>query len=80
MEIIHRKLGRERAYGLADNGANIIEIDSRLKGRHHLEIAIHETLHLLYPEKSETVIARSARRLANVLWRLNYRRVDNSIK
>lgn len=80
MEIIYKKLGREKVYGLADDGANTIEIDSRLKGRHHLEILIHESLHILFPDKSETAVTRSARRLANILWRQHYRRVDNNIK
>ncbi|WP_341837941.1 hypothetical protein WJU16_08755 [Chitinophaga pollutisoli] len=79
MKVIYKKLGREKAFGLSDYGANTIVIDSRLKGRKHLEEALHESLHVYFPEKSETFITNTARKLANILWRMNYRRVDNSV-
>jgi len=80
MKITHKKLGRHKAWGLADKEAKTVELDIRLQGRKHLEIAIHEALHIVFPDMSETIVARTGRRLANVLWQLNYRRVDNRIK
>jgi hypothetical protein len=53
MKVIHRKLGKEKAYGLAHIDSNTIEIDSRLKPKHRLEITIHEALHILYPTDSD---------------------------
>lgn len=79
MKVIYRKLGREKAFGLSDYGVNTIVIDSRLHGRKHLEVSLHESLHIYFPEKSETFVKNTARKLANVLWRMNYRRVDNSL-
>ena len=79
MKVIYRKLGREKAYGMSDYGCNTIVIDSRLQGRKHLEVTLHEALHIYFPEKSETFVKNTSRKLANVLWKMNYRRVDNSL-
>ncbi len=46
IRIKYRKLGKENAYGVAHSDG-LIEIDERLKGKKHLEIIVHETLHLL---------------------------------
>ena len=80
IKLVHKKLGRERAYGQADTGTGIIEVDPRLKGRQALEILIHESYHILNPEASETKVSRDAKKLANILWKENYRKVDNSLK
>ena len=76
MKVIHRKLGKEKAYGLAHIDSNTIEIDTRLKSKHRLEITIHEALHILYPTDSETAILRKSKRLCAVLWKEGYRKVD----
>jgi hypothetical protein len=76
MKVIHRKLGKEKAYGLAHIDSNTIEIDSRLKPKHKLEITIHEALHILYPTDSETAIVRKSKRLCAVLWQEGYRKVE----
>lgn len=76
MKVIHRKLGKEKADGLAHIDSNTIEIDERLKGRYHLEITIHEALHILYPKDSETAIIRKSKRLTKVLWEMGYRKVE----
>ena len=76
-----RKLGRERAVGLAysdyygpDKG--LIEIDPRQKGKDNLDTLIHEALHLIYPDLSEATVVKHAGRLTRMLWRAGYRRVD----
>jgi len=76
MKVIHRKLGKEKAYGLAHLDSNTIEIDTRLKPKHKLEITIHEALHILYPMESETAIVRKSKRLCAVLWNEGYRKVE----
>jgi hypothetical protein len=59
IKIIHKKLGREQAYGIAESDG-IIYIDQRLKGKKHLEIVIHEVEHLLNPmDDEETIIEKS---------------------
>jgi len=77
IKIIHKKLGREQAHGIADSDG-IIYIDPRLKGRKALEIYIHETMHLLDPDDSEEEIVRKSIVLCKLLWRLGYRKVDNT--
>lgn len=76
MKVINRKLGKEKAYGLAHLDSNTIEIDTRLKPKHKLEITIHEALHILYPMESESAIVRKSKRLCAVLWNEGYRKVE----
>ena len=73
----YTKLGRSKAWGFAHQDLNLIEIDTRLKGRKHLEILTHETLHLLFPELDEDKIVEKSIILTKILWDENYRRVDN---
>lgn len=77
IKVIHKKLGREQAHGIADSDG-IIYIDPRLKGRKRLEIYVHELHHLLNPEHSEEETIRQSVILTKLLWRLGYRQVDNS--
>ena len=77
IKIIYRKLGRNKLYGLSySNG--IIEIDSRLKSKKHLEILIHEILHILNPNDSEEEIVKKSITLTKLLWKQGYRRIDES--
>ena len=77
IRVIHKKLGREQAHGIADSDG-IIYIDPRLKGRKALEIYLHEASHLLSPDDSEEEIVRKSVVLCKLLWRLGYRKVDNT--
>lgn len=77
MKVISRKLGKEKADGLAHLDTGVIEIDARLKGRYRLEVTLHEALHILYPTDSETTIIRKSKRLTKVLWEQGYRRVES---
>jgi hypothetical protein len=79
IKIIHKKLGREQAHGIADSDGTIY-IDPRLSGRKRLEIYIHEILHVLNPEDSEEKIVRKSVALTKILWKEGYRRVDNHDK
>jgi hypothetical protein len=76
MKVIHRKLGKEQAWGLAHNGDNKIELDVRLKGRRHLLYLIHETMHIMFPEWSETKVVNESRKLTKVIWNQKYRRAE----
>jgi hypothetical protein len=76
MQIVFKKLGREKLWGQAHFDDNIIELDPRLDKKKHLEILIHEALHLLNCEWSETKVVRQSKRLANVLWKQGYRKCD----
>ena len=76
-KIVERKLGRNKAWGLAHSDDNVIEIDARLKGRKKLEIVIHEALHLLNGDMEEDEVIRQSKKICLTLWQLHYRQVDN---
>lgn len=78
MKVIKRKLGREKAYGLAHSDG-IIEIDERLKGRKLLEILIHEALHILNPTHEEDEVVKQSKALTKLLWKEGYRLTDNEL-
>ena len=77
IKIIYKKLGREQAHGIAESDG-IIYLDPRLKGKKHLEICVHEVLHLLNPNDSELAIIKKSITLTKVLWKEGYRRVDDT--
>ena len=77
IKIIYRKLGKEQAYGIASSDG-IIEIDSRLKSKKHLEVLIHEIFHILQPKDSEETIIKKSVTLTKTLWKEGYRRIDQS--
>lgn len=77
IKIVYRKLGREKAHGMASSDG-IIEIDERLRSKKHLEVLIHEVLHILNPKDSEEAIIRKSVTLTKILWNEGYRRIDQS--
>lgn len=77
MRVLFKKLGREKAWGSADLDSHTIEIDPRLKGRKYLEILIHEAMHIMNPEWSETKVITQSKRLTRLLWAEHFRKVDN---
>jgi hypothetical protein len=79
IKIIHKKLGREQAHGIADSDGTIY-IDPRLKGKKRLEIYLHELNHVLNPEDSEEETIRKSVIITKILWKEGYRRVDNHDK
>lgn len=70
-----RKLGRHKAHGLAHGNGNI-EIDERLRGRHHLRILIHEFLHEWEWVLPENVVDNLSTDLARFLHKNNTRMVE----
>ncbi len=75
-KIIHRKLGKEQADGLAYSETKEIHIDSRLKGKNYLETAIHELLHIYRTDFTEGEVDKLAKALTKDLWSLKIRRID----
>ncbi|HVX48810.1 MAG TPA: hypothetical protein VHB48_01585 [Chitinophagaceae bacterium] len=76
MKIIYRRLGREKAWGQAHCGENTIEIDPTLRGRHKLEIIIHEAMHIQNPAWEEEQVIQKSRQMANILWKERYRQIQ----
>jgi hypothetical protein len=79
IKVKYQKLGKQKVWGLADS-EGIIYLDSRLKGKKHLEILIHESLHLLYPEAEEDEIVNKSISLCNLIWKQRYRRIEEDKK
>lgn len=52
----------------------IIEIDPRQSPKDYLDTLIHESLHELFPRKAERYILNAGTSIANLLWRLGYRK------
>lgn len=76
IKVEYKKLGKEQAWGQADIADETIELDSRLKGKKHLEILIHEALHILHPKMAEEVIVKNSICLTNLIWGQQYRRIE----
>ena len=75
VKVVHRRLGRERAWGQAFIGENKLEVDPRLGAKRMLEVLIHEVTHLAHPGMSESEVDRTGKMICRVLWSQNYRRV-----
>ena len=75
VKVIWRKLGKERAWGQATIGENLIEIDPRLGAKRQLEVLCHEQVHLPFPNLPEADVDRAGKDLARLLWAQNYRKV-----
>lgn len=74
IKIEEKKLGREKMHGYTF--LDKIVIDPRLKPKKKMEIFIHEMLHQLFPDASETQIKIKARKLQRFLWALGYRKIE----
>lgn len=51
-----------------------IEIDPQLEPKTEMDIALHEGLHCLFPEIPEEKVNDAGKTLADLLWRLGFRR------
>lgn len=76
IKVVYKKLGRDRVWGYAHMGDGLIELDERLRGKKHLEILVHEAMHLLLPEAEEDEVVRLSVELTLLLWSQGYRRID----
>lgn len=75
MRRIRFKRKRNRgAWGLAYVNEYRIEIDPDLEPRTEMDIAIHEGLHVLFPYLPEDAVDEAGKTLADLLWRLGFRR------
>lgn len=77
IKVKYRKLGKEKAVGLAHCGDSCIEVDVRLKGKKQLEVIIHESLHILFPHAEEEEIEKKSTLLTNLLWNEKFRKIDD---
>ena len=78
INVIYKKLGRRKIWGEADININTIYIDERAKGKKEIELLIHESFHILFPDLEEEEIEYKSILLTNTLWKLGIRKIDNS--
>lgn len=53
-----------------------IELDPELDDKTLIDIATHETVHVVAPDLSEEATDRIGRHVADILWRLGFRREE----
>lgn len=77
-KVIVKKLGRHKALGMTNefNPKSKIFIDPRQKPKTFLKTLIHEKLHLLHPDWSESRILKEENELGNFIWANGYRKVN----
>ena len=76
IKVKYSKLGKQKVWGFAHSDG-LIEIDEKLKGKKHLEILLHECLHILYPTDSEEDVVTKSVILTNTLWHEKYRMIED---
>lgn len=64
------------AWGWAYTDCHRIELDPRMDERTLLEVASHEVGHIVLPEVEEGKIDLLGKQVADVLWRIGFRRED----
>lgn len=64
------------AWGWAYIEDNLIQLDPRMDEKTLLEVAAHEVGHIVLPDASEEDIDALGKQIANVLWRIGFRRED----
>jgi len=74
-KVILKKLGREKAYGMVLHPSKKIYIDPRQTPKSYLGTLIHEKLHVMFPDWSETKVKKAEKELADLLWGHGYRKV-----
>jgi len=70
-KVAYKKL--RTAWGYAYLNQNKIELYHKLKGKKHLEIILHEKLHLMLPEWDEPSIKKHSKDICDLLWHEGYR-------
>jgi hypothetical protein len=64
-------------WGLAFPEQFRIELDPDLEDKTEIDIALHEGLHCLMPWLAEETVNEAGKTLADLLWRMGYRRKED---
>lgn len=72
-KVTYKKL--RKVWGWSDNVKNTIELSDKLKGKRHLEILIHEHLHLLLVPYDEEHINKMAKEMSTLITKEGYRKL-----
>lgn len=73
-KVVYKKLRTH--WGYAHIHENKIELYHKLKGKKHLEILLHEKLHIIFPDLDESAIKRISKDMCGFLWDQGYRLVN----
>ena len=76
IKVKEKKLGRERAVGLAYASEMEIVIDERQDSQDYLDTLIHECLHCFAPAWGEKRVTETANEITRVIWEKDYRRIE----
>ena len=76
IEVIDKKLGREKAYGLAYSGDMRIVVEERQDSKDYLDTLVHEMLHCIAPKWGEKRVTETANEMTRIIWSKNYRRIE----
>jgi hypothetical protein len=76
IKLVERKLGREKAHGLAHQGDGVIEIDPKQDSKERLDTILHEGIHILDPNLPKMKVRAYANRLSDLLWKDRWRRME----
>lgn len=76
IKISYRKLGKEKAHGLAFKEDREIHIDPTLNSPDMLHTLIHEIIHIQNPKWPEIKVEGHAKEMFELLWKEGYRKVD----
>ena len=74
IKVVHRKLGKHKAIGLAWTEERKIEIDTRLQGYDLLYVTLHEIVHIQNPKWSEIKVEGHSKEMADLLWQQGFRK------
>ena len=69
IKVIYKKLGIDRAIGLAYKKAKVVVLDDRIHGKEWLITLIHEIMHIQCPGWSEEEVDKKSTEMGNVVWK-----------
>ena len=72
-KVQYKKL--RKYWGWAYIDQDKIELHHKLKGKKHLEIMLHEKMHLILPDHEEKAILRISKDICEMLWKDGYRKL-----
>lgn len=64
----------DKAWGYADDSSGVIYLDERMDDRTLIEIAAHETAHIVFPMLDEWAVDLLGKQVADVLTRIGFSR------
>ncbi len=71
-KVVYKDL--KKYWGWADVDKNVIELSKNMTGRRHLDIILHESIHLMLPSLDEDFVKEKAKWLRDILWEDGYRK------